>query len=107
MRVLRNGVPVVEYSTSSNTQLYFKTIQNLHFDQDGPLIKLDNYYLVFDLTSTQQCNQEHYYPEIVEAPIRIVLEFPTNTSTPLELFVLGERFTTVQIDHTGKVLKHG
>ena len=111
VRVLRNGVPVVEYSTSSNTQLYFKTIQNLHFDQDGPLIKLDNYenhyYLVFDLTSTLLCNQEIYYPEIVGAPIRIELEFSTNTSTPLELFVLGERFTTVQIDHTGKVLKHG
>ena len=111
VRVLRNGVPVVEYSTSSNTQLYFKTIQNLHFDQDGPLIKLDNYenhyYLVFDLTSTLQCNQEIYYPEIVGAPIRVELEFSANTSTPLELFVLGERFTTVQIDHTGKVLKHG
>ena len=111
VRVLRNGVPVVEYSTSSNTQLYFKTIQNLHFDQDGPLIKLDNYenhyYLVFDLTSTLKCNQEIYYPEIVGAPIRVELEFSANTSTPLELFVLGERFTTVQIDHTGKVLKHG
>ena len=43
VRVLRNGVQVVEYSTSSNTQPYSKTIQNLHFDQDGPLIKLDNY----------------------------------------------------------------
>ena len=56
VRVLRNGVPVMEYRTSSNTQLYFQTNQNLHFDQDGLLIKLDNYenhyYILFDLTST-------------------------------------------------------
>ena len=63
--------------------------------------------VVFDLTSTQQCNQEVHYPETVGPPIRVELEFSTNTSTPLELFVLGERFTTVEIDHTGKVLKHG
>ena len=111
VRILRNGVPLVEYNTVSNTQLYFKTIENLHFDQDGPLIKLSNYenhyYLVFDLTSTQQSNQEIYYPEIVGAPIRVELEFSTNTAAPLELFVLGERFSTIQIDHTGKVLKHG
>ena len=91
VRVMRNVVPVVEYSTSSNTQLYL-TIQNLHFDQDGPSIKLDNYenhyYLVFDLTSTQQCNQEIYYPETVGSPKRIELEFSANTSTSLEQFVL-------------------
>ena len=52
VRVLRNGVPVVEYSRNSNTQLYFKTIENLHFDQDGPLIKLENYENHYYLVST-------------------------------------------------------
>ena len=111
VRVLRNGVPVVECSTSSNTQLYFKTIQTHLFDEDGSLIKLDNYenhyYLVFDLTSTQQCNQKIQYPELVEAAIRVELKLSTNTSTPLELLVLEEGFTTVQNDRTRKVLKHG
>ena len=111
VRVLRNRVPVVKYGTSSKTQLYFKTIDNLHFDQDGPLIKLDkyenHYYLVFNHTSAQQCNQEIYYPETVGAPIRVKLKLSTNLSTPLELFLLGERFTTVQNDHTRTVLKHG
>ena len=35
--IMRNGPPIVEYNTW-NTQVYYKTIQNLHFDQDGPPI---------------------------------------------------------------------
>ena len=111
VRLLRNGVPIVQYNTQDNTQVYYKTLQSLLFDRDGPEITLDNYanhfYLVFDLTSTQQCNHDVYYPEIVGAPICLELEFSQPTANPLEVFVVGERLSTITIDHKGKVQKHG
>ena len=73
VRLIRNGVPIVEYNTQDNTQVYYKTLQSLQFDRDGPQITLENYEnnfcLVFDLTSTQQCNHDVCYPEVVGAQI--------------------------------------
>ncbi len=93
VRLFRNGVPIVEHNTQDNTQVNYKTLQSLHFDRDGPEITLDNYanhfYLVFDLTSTQQCDHDVYYPEIVGAPIKLELEFSEPTANPLEFFVVG------------------
>ena len=62
---------------------------------------------MFDLTSTQQCIQELYFPETVGAPLRLELEFSRETAEPIEVLVIGERLSTVTIDQNGKVLKHG
>ena len=76
VRIMRNSAPFFEYKTTSNTQVYYKTFQNLRFDQEGPMTKLENYknqfYLVFDLASTQRSNQEIYLPEVVRAPIALI-----------------------------------
>ena len=60
--ITRISAPFVEYNTTSNMQVYYRRIQNLHSDQDEPLTNLENYdnhfTLVFDLTSTQQLNQK-------------------------------------------------
>ena len=95
----------------SNTQMYYKTFKNLFVHRDGPLIiikKQNNYfYLFFDLTSTQQSNQEVYYPEVFGAPRHVDFDFSNATAEPLEFIVLSERFSTIQHDLTGKSVKHG
>ena len=41
VRIRRNDAPFVESNKTPNTQVYYKTTQNLHFDQGGPLIRLE------------------------------------------------------------------
>ena len=111
IRIIRNGVPIVDYQTTDVTQVFCKTIQSLHFDRDGPLVTLDNYhrhfFMVFDLTSTQESHTDVYFPEIVGGSLKIELHFSAATTAALELVVLGEKLTTVEVDYTGKVVKHG
>ena len=91
---VRNGTTIVDYDTTHNQKVYFKTIQSLHFEQNGPPITLKNYpnryYLVFDLTSTQQFNRELYLLEIVGPPLRLELEFSRETAEPIEVLMIGE-----------------
>ena len=92
--IVRNGTTIVDYDTTHNQKVYFKTNESLHFEQDGPPITLENYpncyYLVFDLTSTQQCNRELHLLEIVGPPLRLQLEFSRETAEPNEELMIGE-----------------
>ena len=35
VRKMQNDAPSVDYKTTSSTQVYHMTVQNLHFDQDS------------------------------------------------------------------------
>ena len=62
IRIFRNRTAIVDYETTHNQQVYFKSFQSLHFEKDGPPLTLENYhnhyYLLLNLTSNQRCNQE-------------------------------------------------
>ena len=111
VRIVRNGVPVIDYNTIDSTQVFVKTINSLHFDRDGPLINLSNYnnhfFMVFDLTSTQESQSEVYYPEVVGSSLKLELNFTAALADTYELLVFGEKLTTLLIDQSGKVIKNG
>ena len=71
------GNATVNYDKIRNQQAYFKSIRNLYFEEDVSSITLENnpnhFYSAFDRRSTQQCNQELYFHEIVVSSLRLEL----------------------------------
>ena len=83
----------------------------LKFDDDGPNIQNkdfeNHFYLFFDLNSTQEANVEMHFPDEVGAGIRLELYFAYNLANTVELFVSGERISSIAIDKEGSVTKKG
>ena len=81
----------------------------MNFQDDITSIPIDNfknhYVLVFDLTSTQDATENCHYPELVEEPLRMELNFTFPLEHVTELIVLGERMFPVAIDNFGVVGK--
>ena len=77
---------------------------------DIPSILIDNfkdhYVLVFDLTSMQDATENFHYPELVEEPLRLELNFTFPLEHVTELTVLGERMSSVAVDKFGVVGKN-
>ncbi len=111
IRIIRGSQPLISMNTENNVQSYFTTIKSLNFKRDGPGIPLqdydDHYFLVFDLTSTLEADSELYYPELVGSGIRLELYFHPASTEPIEIIVLGEKLSTVFIDHERKIMKDG
>ena len=61
----------------------------------------DHYVLVFDLTSMQDATQKCHYPELVEEPLRLGLNFTNPLENVSELIVFGERMSSVAVDKFG------
>ena len=80
------------------------------FRDDIPSISIgefkDSYVLVFDLTSMQDATENCHYPELVEEPLRMELKFTQTLENVNELFVLGERMSSVAVDKNGVVGKN-
>jgi len=96
---------------NGHVQLYYNTLKALHFQHDGPDVDLEDYkdhfVMVFDLTSTQQSNNEVYYPELTASQLRIELNFAEPLEKAVEVLVLGEILTTVYIKDNADVVKDG
>jgi hypothetical protein len=111
IRISRGGQPLFYTNTTNDVRTYFNTLSSLDFDQDGPSILMseypNHYYLVFDMTSTQEANKEVLYPECIGSGIRIELYFKEKLTQSIELLVLGERFSTVLLHKDGRVMKDG
>ena len=79
------------------------------FGDDGPNIEykyFENHFsLFFDLTSTQEANVEMHFPDTVGTRIRLEFYFANNLTITVELFVIGERITSIAIDKEGAVTK--
>ena len=79
--IYRNGLPVAEspINTTDDKRLYFNTISDLAYFDNGHGIKLSEYpshfIMVFDLTSTQQASHDFIYPELYNCSISIDLKF--------------------------------
>ena len=66
----------------------------------------NHYVLVFDLTSLQDAGENIHYPELSLESILLEMFFDHPLRSVTELVVLGERMTTVKIDHFGTAAKN-
>ena len=110
IRILRGGQPIVGFDAADNCRLYVTTMKAMNFQDDLPSIPIDNfknhYVLVFDLTSMQDATENCHYPELVGEPLRLELNFTFRLEYVTELFVLGERMSSVAVDKFGVVGKN-
>ena len=110
IRILRGGQPIVDFDATDNCRLYVTTMKAMNFQDDSPSIPIDNfkdhYVLVFDLTSMQAATEICHYPELVGEPLRLELIFTLPLEHVTELFVLGERMSSVAVDNFGVVGKN-
>ena len=79
--IYRNGLPVADspISTSEDKRLYFNTISDLVYIDNGHGISLTDYpnhfTKVFDLTSTQQASHDFNHSELTTSSISIEMKF--------------------------------
>ena len=95
--IYRNGLPVADspISTSDDKRLYFNTISDLAYIDNGHGISLTEYpnhfIMVFDLTSTQQASHDFVHPELTNSSISIELKFSAALPNNIEIFIIGEK----------------
>ena len=82
----------------------------MNFQDIIPSIPIDNfkncYVLLFDLTSMQYATKSSHYPEPVEEPLRLELNFIFPLKPITEIIDLGERMFSVSDDKFGIVGKN-
>ena len=92
--ILRGGQPIVDFDAADNCRLYDTTMKAMNFQDDIPSIAIDNfkdhYVLVFDSTSMQDATEICLYPELVEEPLRLELNFTFLLEHVFETILLGE-----------------
>ena len=107
IRILRGGQPIVDFDAADNCRLYVTTKKAMNFQDDILSNQIDNfkdhYKLVFDLTSMQDATENCHYPELVGEPLRLELNLTFPLEHVTELFVLGERMSSVVVDKFGVV----
>ena len=109
IRILRGGQPIVDFDAADNCRLYVTTLKAMNNQNDIPSIPIDNFkahfVLVFDLTSMQDASEKSHYPELVGEPLRLEQNFTFPLEHVTELFLLGERMSSVAVDKFGVVGK--
>ena len=97
-------------STNDNKRLYFNTISDLAYIDNGHGISLSDYpnlfIMVFDLTSTQQASHDFIHPELTNCSISIELKFLAALPTNIEIFIIGEKASTIFVDTARRVSKN-
>ena len=109
-----NGVPIAgtPIDTTKNTRLFYNTICALGFTKGGNGIEMNDfeenhYFLVFDLTSSREAGKAFtLFPELTGAGITLKLSFTEALTHPVELFLVGERFSQIFIDATRNISKN-
>ena len=105
VRILRGGLPIVDFD-ADNSCLY-GTIRALNFQDDITSITIDKfidqYVLVFALTSMQYAIENCHYPELVGEPLKLKLNFTFPLEHVTELVLSGERISSVAVDKFGVV----
>ena len=65
-----------------------------------------HFIIVFDLTSTQEATHDFIHPELTNSSLSVELKFDFDLPNNIEFFLLGERFSTVNIDSARNVSKN-
>ena len=112
VQLLREGSPVgcTPLRIRDNTRAYYNTIRALNPTHAGNGIKLSEFHnhflLVFVLTADLEAQDHTTRPELTGGRLRLMLEFDTPTTAPIEVLLLGERKSAVYIDKNRSVLKN-
>ena len=102
--IYRNGLPVTDspISRSDDKRLYFNTISDLAYIDNGHGISLTDYpnhfIMVFDLTSTQQASHDFIHTELTNSSNSIELKFSAASTNNMEIFIIGEKTSTIFVD---------
>ena len=62
--------------------------------------------MVFDLTSTQQASHDFILSELTNCSISIELTFSAALPNNIELFIIGEKVSTIFVDYARRVSKN-
>ena len=85
-------------------------MSDLAYIDNGHGIKLSEYpshfIMVFDLTSTQQASHNFIQTELINCSISIELKFSVALASNIEIFIIGEKASTIFIDSARKVSKN-
>lgn len=107
----RNGVVIAgtPLNTEHNGHVYFNSLGALAFGKSShgiPQAEFSNHFvMVFDLTSTLEASHEFIHPELTNSSISIDLSFGTNLPLPVEVFIIGEKASTIFIDSSRNISK--
>ena len=110
--VYRNGLPVAvsPISTADDKRFYFNTISDLAYFDNGHGISLTDYpnhfVMVFDLTSTQQASHDFIHPEPTNCSISVELNISLASPNNIEIFIIGEKASTIFVDSARRVSKN-
>ena len=99
-----SGLPVAEspISTDDSKRVYFNTMSDLAYIDNGHGISLEDYpnhfIMVFGLMSTQQASREFIHPEFTNCSVSIKLKLSAASAHNVETFFIGEKASTIYID---------
>ena len=97
-------------STNHGNHLYFKTISDLAYTDNGHGISLTDYpnhfIMVFDLTSTHQASHDFIHPELTNCSISIEPKFSAALPNNIEIFIIGEKASNIFVDSARRVSKN-
>ena len=108
----RNGLPITgtPLETEDDKRAYYIGLSALAFGTSSHGITLaqfiSHYVLVFDLTSTLEASHDFIHPELTNSSISIEMSFSRNLAAPVEVFLLGERASTIFIDSARNISKN-
>ena len=109
--IYRNGLLVADspINTTNDKRLYFNIMSDLAYTDNGHEIKLSeypsNFVMVFDLTSIQQASHDFIHPELTNCSISIELKFSVALPSNIEIFIIGEKESTIFIESVRKFQK--
>lgn len=110
--IYKNGVPTAgtPLDTVDNKRAYNDSLNALAFGKEShgiPLSEFEHkYVIVFDLTSTNEASHEFINPELTNSSIAVDMSFDANLANPIEVFMLGEKASTVFVDSARNVSKN-
>ena len=110
--VYRNSLLVADspISTADDKRLNFNTISDLAYIDNGHGISLTDYpnhfIMVFDLTSIQQASHDFIHPEMANYSISVEFKFSVALPNNIEIFIIGEKASTIFVDSARRVSKN-
>ena len=110
--VYRKGYPIAGTALQSDEEkkLYLNSLKALFFEEQGHGVSsndLPNHYLlVFALRSTQQASHVYFHPQLTNGSNSNGLSLSTQLTDSIEVFLLGEKTSTIYFDSFQKVAKN-
>ena len=109
LRIIRGGRAIISLDTTFPCLPYVTTMKAMQFNEDFPALHMEDfqnhYILVFGLTSLQDAAEHLHFSELNGEGLRLEMFFQFPLEQVMEVIVLGERLSNIQIDKFGTVAK--